>query len=237
MNDAFRDDDDRGALVKSPAEFMVGTLRALDFGSLRYRLRLHGAVRRAVSHARRGPVPPGERPGGPGGTMWINSSTLLARNQFVEQLFRATEAAGHTMSGKGAPDSAPANPSVQRAMARLGQGGVRLGIDTWLTQYNTSLAAKPRFSAELQLQHAVLPLTPVDGIETGSTTSAYLEAVVNGPGLSAQMSQPKQAEIKPPSTTVQWHAPRQSNEVQDETTQLSLDGRSRRCDAVAAARV
>ncbi len=31
--------------------------------------------------------------GWPGGTTWINSSTLLARKQFVEQLFRATEAA------------------------------------------------------------------------------------------------------------------------------------------------
>ncbi|MFP3560780.1 DUF1800 family protein, partial [Paraburkholderia sp. SIMBA_049] len=32
--------------------------------------------------------------GWPGGAMWINSTTLLARKQFVEQLFRATEAAG-----------------------------------------------------------------------------------------------------------------------------------------------
>ncbi len=32
LSDAFWDDDDRGVLVKSPAEFVVGTLRAFDIG-------------------------------------------------------------------------------------------------------------------------------------------------------------------------------------------------------------
>jgi hypothetical protein len=85
------------------------------------------------------------------------------------------------MNGRSAMGSAQANPSVQRAMARVGQGGVRFDIDTWLAHYNTSPAAKPGLSAELQLQHAVLPLTPVDAIETGSTASAYLEALLMDP--------------------------------------------------------
>jgi hypothetical protein len=72
---------------------------------------------------------------------------------------------------------------VRRAMARVGQGGVRFDIDTWLAQYNTTPSAKAGLSAELQLQHAVLPLAPVDAIETDSTASAYLEALLMDPAF------------------------------------------------------
>jgi hypothetical protein len=70
---------------------------------------------------------------------------------------------------------------VQRAMARVGQGGVRFDIDTWLAQFNTAPTAKAGLSAELQLQHAVLAFPPVDAIETDSTASAYLEALLMDP--------------------------------------------------------
>jgi hypothetical protein len=38
-----------------------------------------------------------------------------------------------------------------------------------------------RVSAEFQLQHAVLPLMPVDAIDTDSTASAYLGALLMDP--------------------------------------------------------
>ncbi|MFM0336571.1 DUF1800 domain-containing protein [Paraburkholderia fungorum] len=181
MSDAFWDDDNRGVLVKSPAEFVVGTLRAFDIGydnTAPFAAQIRTLGENLF-------YPPNVK-GWPGGTAWINSSTLLARKQFVGQLFRATETAStrgmsNAMNGRIAMGSAQANPSVQRAMARIGQGGVRFDIDTWLARYNTSPAAKPGLSAELQLQHAVLPLTPVDAIETGSTASAYLEALLMDP--------------------------------------------------------
>lgn len=145
------------------------------------------------ARARREPVLSADVKGWPGGTIWITSSTLLARKQFVEQLFRATEAAGpRRMSApanvkvtvSGAPDNAQTKPPLQRAIARIGQrgqGGVRFDIGTWLAQYNTAPTAKPGVSAELQLQHAVLPLTPVDAIDTDWTASAYLEALLMDP--------------------------------------------------------
>ncbi len=72
---------------------------------------------------------------------------------------------------------------MQRATAttKSARGGVRFDVDTWLAPYNTTPAAKPGLSAELQLQHAVLPFTPVDAIETDSTASAYLEALLMDP--------------------------------------------------------
>lgn len=188
MSDAFWDDGDRGVLVKSPVEFVVGTLRAFDIG-YDNTAPFAGQIRTLGENLF---YPPNVK-GWPGGTIWINSSTLLARKQFVEQLFRATETAGprhpnNPMSTKiaasGAPGNMQANPPMQPAMARVapaGQGGVRFDIDTWLARYNTAPTAKPGLSAELQLQHAVLPLTPVDAIETDSTASAYLEALLMDP--------------------------------------------------------
>jgi uncharacterized protein (DUF1800 family) len=186
LSDAFWDDGNRGVLVKSPAEFVVGTLRAFD-----------------VSYDNAGPFvaqmrtlgenlfyPPNVK-GWPGGTTWINSSTLLARKQFVEQLFRATEAAPMRMSRPLNAKFAASDVTVGMqtdpqpphaiASAKSARGGVRFDIDTWLAQYNTAPALKPGLSAELQLQHAVLPFTPVDAIATDSTASAYLEALLMDP--------------------------------------------------------
>ncbi|MFM0189588.1 DUF1800 domain-containing protein [Paraburkholderia nemoris] len=188
MSDAFWDDGDRGVLVKSPVEFVVGTLRAFDIG-YDNTAPFAAQVRTLGENLF---YPPNVK-GWPGGTIWINSSTLLARKQFVEQLFRATETArpqrmnnpvGAKIAASGAPGNMQASLPMQRAMARVGpagQGGVRFDIDTWLAHYNTAPTAKPGLSAELQLQHAVLPLTPVDAIETDSTASAYLEALLMDP--------------------------------------------------------
>ncbi|MGF6993421.1 DUF1800 domain-containing protein [Paraburkholderia sp. GAS32] len=188
MSDAFWDDGDRGVLVKSPVEFVVGTLRAFDIGydnTAPFAAQIRTLGENLF-------YPPNVK-GWPGGTIWINSSTLLARKQFVEQLFRATETArpqrmnnpvGAKIAASGAPGNMQASPPMQHAMARVGpvgQGGVRFDIDTWLAHYNTAPTAKPGLSAELQLQHAVLPLTPVDAIETDSTASAYLEALLMDP--------------------------------------------------------
>ncbi|RKE35883.1 uncharacterized protein (DUF1800 family) [Paraburkholderia sp. BL23I1N1] len=190
MSDAFWDDGDRGVLVKSPVEFVVGTLRAFDIG-YDNTAPFAGQIRTLGENLF---YPPNVK-GWPGGTIWINSSTLLARKQFVEQLFRATETAGPRRmtnptnakpAASGAPGNMQANPPMQRAAARAGQpgqGGVRFDIDTWLARYNAAPTAKPGLSVELQLQHAVLPLTPVDAIATDSTASAYLEALLMDPAF------------------------------------------------------
>ncbi|WP_408967957.1 DUF1800 family protein [Paraburkholderia sp. BL6669N2] len=188
LSEAFWDDGDRGVLVKSPAEFVVGTLRAFDIG-YDNTAPFASQIRTLGENLF---YPPNVK-GWPGGTTWINSSTLLARKQFVEQLFRATEATGPRRMTKPTatriaasgtiPEMQPA-PTLQRAMARAaqgGKGGVRFDIETWLAHCNTAPTARPGLSTELQLQHAVLPLTPVDAIETGSTASAYLEALLMDP--------------------------------------------------------
>jgi uncharacterized protein (DUF1800 family) len=176
LSDAFWDERNRGVLVKSPTEFVVGALREFDI-SYDNTAPFAGQIRNLGENLF---YPPNVK-GWPGGTTWINSSTLLARKQFVEQIFRATETAAPHRPQNGTMSQDPKAAMVQRAMARVGQGGVRFDIDTWLAQFNTTPTAKAGLSADLQLQHAVLPIAPVDAIETDSTASAYLEALLMDP--------------------------------------------------------
>lgn len=69
-----------GLLVKSPVEFVVGTLRAVDV-----RLSPLGAALAAGSMGQELFNPPNVK-GWPGGEAWITSQWLLARRQFVLQL-------------------------------------------------------------------------------------------------------------------------------------------------------
>ena len=86
VSDAFYAPKNRAALIKSPVELVVGTLRQFSFGT--------GDVLPFVLTANQlGQVlfaPPNVK-GWPGGEAWINSSTLLARKSFLERLFRVEE--------------------------------------------------------------------------------------------------------------------------------------------------
>ena len=86
QSEAFWRADNRASLVKSPAEFVVGALRQLE---------LPGANPQTLAQVMAGLgqnlfAPPNVK-GWPGGEAWINGSTLLARKQFVERLFRTEE--------------------------------------------------------------------------------------------------------------------------------------------------
>ncbi|KVD72616.1 hypothetical protein WS62_09575 [Burkholderia sp. ABCPW 14] len=166
-SDAFWADRNRGVLVKSPAELVAGTVRLFDVG--------YGDAAPLASTLRtlgQNLFYPPNVKGWPGGAIWINSSTLLARKQFVEQMMRATEAPGmraapgsHDMAGKPVP------------MRR----GMRFDLDAWLAAYRTKPQAQPDLSMALQMQHAVLPISPVAAIEAGATSSAYLQALLMDP--------------------------------------------------------
>ncbi len=78
--------DNRAALIKSPVDLVVGTLRQFQFtvpDPLPFALNLAQLGQNLMS-------PPNVK-GWPGGDAWINSTTLLARKQFVERVFRIEE--------------------------------------------------------------------------------------------------------------------------------------------------
>ena len=83
LSDAFWAPGNRAAIIKSPVDVVVGTLRTYD---------VHPAVLRqsVVASAALGQnlfTPPNVK-GWPGGDAWIDSATLLGRKQYLERLFR-----------------------------------------------------------------------------------------------------------------------------------------------------
>lgn len=59
--------------------------------------------------------------------------------------------------------------------------GMRFDLEGWLARYGTAPTQRPGLSIELQLQHAVLPISPVDPIDTGTSSAAYLRALLMDP--------------------------------------------------------
>jgi uncharacterized protein (DUF1800 family) len=101
LSDAFWVKENRGTLVKSPVELVVGTLRQLEVAP-------GGAMPFAVVSAGMGQnlfSPPNVK-GWPGGESWINSNTLLARKQFLDRLARMDDAPG-AMMAMAVADAAP----------------------------------------------------------------------------------------------------------------------------------
>lgn len=96
LSNAFYARENRGALIKSPAELLVGTAR--QFGIDGLDTRLFALAGRQLGQDLFGP--PNVK-GWPGGEDWINSTTLLGRKQLMARVFRAEEMPTQT-SGRSA---------------------------------------------------------------------------------------------------------------------------------------
>ena len=112
--DAFYTSENRGVLVKSPTELVVGTMRS--FG-----LDPEPTVALAVATAVMGQnlmAPPNVK-GWPGGDAWINTNTLLARKQFVDRVTRVDGPRRARMTMTATRDAAVANPAMERGLPAL----------------------------------------------------------------------------------------------------------------------
>ena len=91
LTDAFWLEANRGSLIKSPIDLVVGTVRQFDFSYT-------DATPFVLKSAQLGQnllLPPNVK-GWPGQNDWINATTLLERKRFTEQLFRAVELKGES---------------------------------------------------------------------------------------------------------------------------------------------
>ena len=90
---AFYAQENRASLIKSPVDLTVGTLELfqVETGELTPFAVLNAALGQNLF------APPNVK-GWPGGESWINSTTLLARKQFLDRLFRAQEMRGDSQA-------------------------------------------------------------------------------------------------------------------------------------------
>jgi len=152
ISDAFYDPRNRGVLIKSPVELVVGTLRQFNVRT--------GEVIPFVFTAnqlgQRLFAPPNVK-GWPGGEAWINSTTLLARKAFLERLFRADElrpmlAAAAMEGSMKAPSAAGRLPEGRERFLRA-MMDIEFDSGRWLGQFDDPSAAS--------IQPVLLAMAPV----------------------------------------------------------------------------
>ena len=149
-SDAFYAPGNRGALVKSPADLVIGTMRQFDVGysdPLPLTLLLRALGQDLFS-------PPNVK-GWPGGDAWINSTTLLARRQFLERLFRVDESRMQASMGD-ARAKAFDKPGGGRERFMRAALDIRFSGGEWLRQFG-SVDAQPA------MQRLLLALPPAAG--------------------------------------------------------------------------
>jgi uncharacterized protein (DUF1800 family) len=158
-SDAFYAPQNRAALIKSPVDLIVGTMRQFRFET--------GDVLPLVLASRQlGQdlfAPPNVK-GWPGGEAWINSATLLQRKQLLDRLFRAHEQrqlatmSTPTEASNGVKAAGDARERVLRAMA-----GIRFDEDKWRAQFRGSEALLSK--VVLAVERSNPPLAAAQGLE------------------------------------------------------------------------
>ena len=114
MSEAFWSPANRGALVKSPVELVAGTLRTFEI----HPADLKPAVFACAALGQNLFSPPNVK-GWPGGEAWIDSSTLLARQQFVDRVFRGADPMATTVAMRTpAPVQGQGGVAVRRMLER-----------------------------------------------------------------------------------------------------------------------
>jgi hypothetical protein len=136
--------------------------------------------------------------GWPGNTAWIDSTSLLDRKRFLEQLFRAIEMPDKTMVSMQAMRGEVKEMTTERgikgvpkALGREGllkvaqaQSNIWFDADNWLKNYGGYVDREPSVAAKLAIQKAVLPLEPANPIVSntaGLVGIAYLRQLVLDP--------------------------------------------------------
>src|SRR5450631_3535318 len=173
-SDAFYAPENRGALIKSPIELVVGTLRQFDFKPeepLPFAVAAAGMGQNLFS-------PPNVK-GWPGQETWINSSTLLARKQFLDRVFRTDDASGkgtalamnvppmaavpkQAITPAGAQDPDKMRQILFRRAMDRGLNSVQFDSTTWFAQFGVLPDAAQRTDAATRLLLATAPQAAPD---------------------------------------------------------------------------
>ena len=162
LNPALYDARNRAALVKSPADLVIGTMRAFQFE--------HGdllPITRVMASLGQNLFAPPNVKGWAGGEAWINSARLLARKQFLQRAFAGTgtpQRPGMTSEGAAQPSAAGRAP--------LGHT-LAFDADRWLASLSDAQSSA--------LQDAVLAIAPVQPVTASTDPVETLRGLTQDP--------------------------------------------------------
>ncbi len=151
--------ENRGRLIRSPVELIVGTVRQFDLPQPDDRIL--ALLGRALGQE---PFNPPNVKGWPGGTAWINANTLLVRQQLLRRLTSGEVPAADRQTAEGemqaeTPSMTPEERTrrqraLERRMARRLDG---VDLDSWYAKLDRRWQSPERVTALLV---AVKPVNP-----------------------------------------------------------------------------
>jgi uncharacterized protein (DUF1800 family) len=178
-SDAFYAAQNRAVLIKSPVEFVVGTMKQfeIDAPNLRPFVLASALLGQNVFS------PPNVK-GWPGGDTWINSATLLGRKQLLDRLFRnedrmevAMRAMDESAMLTGNQPPPGREQRMQRQMERQ-MGGIRWNLDKWATQFVKD-GNKPEAIANMT--RVLLAMAPQDAAAASDNAADWARRLVADP--------------------------------------------------------
>jgi uncharacterized protein (DUF1800 family) len=157
----------RAVLIKSPVEFIVGTLRLFEI----HPTDLRPAVLAARNLGQDVFAPPNVR-GWPGGDAWINSATLLGRRQLLARLFRAEEMPA-------GPDDGMAGRGGQRLqrLAMYRQSDYFFNSAHWFDQFDVKIGSRRQQVTRLVLAAAPQEMPPARTDDLSFLSTLVLDPV------------------------------------------------------------
>jgi uncharacterized protein (DUF1800 family) len=176
MQDLLLTDDfwalrNRGALIKSPIDMLVGSMRLFEFNVPK----TEALVLKAAQLGQHLLYPPNVK-GWPGGHQWINATTLLERKRTCQQLMRANQ--GDTTADM-VEVKKPQMPIVRRMTEGL--AAIDWNAENWLVKMGAHVDREPDADVKIRLHAALLPLPATQTIPQGTVGFDYVRALTLDP--------------------------------------------------------
>ena len=170
LSDAFWAQDHRAALVKSPVDVVVGTLRTFAIQPMDYR-----PAAFAVAALGQNLFAPPNVKGWPGGESWIDASTLLGRRQFVDRVFRGADAMTD-LADRAEPMAAQRPGEAMRRSLERGMASYAFEPERWAGDVRNGLHERAAYVTTL-----VLASAPANAVPAGQGDAALVRALVADP--------------------------------------------------------
>jgi uncharacterized protein (DUF1800 family) len=181
-SDAFYAADNRASLIKSPVEFVVGTMKQFDIETGNMRPFVIAAALLGQNLFQ----PPNVK-GWPGGEYWINSATLLGRKQFIDRLFKnedRMEATMNVLDEMAERSGTPAPPGKaqrqQRNMDRQ-MAAMKWDLYTWAQPFAAQPAIATKSSSGLESMSKLVLAVPPRTMPKSAAPADWARALVNDP--------------------------------------------------------
>lgn len=180
-SDAFYALENRGSLIKSPVEFVVGTLKQFEISPPNMR----PFVMTAALLGQNVFAPPNVK-GWPGGERWINSASLLGRKQFIENLFkhRSRVEAGMSamidMADRGASTQSAGRAQRQQRAAEKMMTPLEMPLTRWARSYENAGGRDAALTGSAGMAKLVLAVSPPE-LPIGTDAADWARALATEP--------------------------------------------------------